>query len=113
MYNRAFDKFTNFIKELSEQGQDVQVLAQKIYKNFMSKKAKVKYSMGPSGSVLPDPHFTKKLIDKILGNTFFLLDRLITVCFGNLNISNNGKTFRVIGAKRITVNQVISPLNYH
>ena len=32
VYNQAFDKFTNFIKGLSEQGQDVQALAQKIYK---------------------------------------------------------------------------------
>ena len=49
VYNQAFNKFTNFIKGLSEQGQDVQVLAQKIYKISSLKNPKVKYSMGPSG----------------------------------------------------------------
>ena len=74
VYNQAFDKFTNFIKELSEQGQDVQVLAQKIYKISNLKRPKVKYSMGPSGlqfyliRTLP-----KKLIDKILGKYFLLI----------------------------------------
>ena len=74
VYNQSFDKFTNFIKGLSEQGQDVQVLAQKIYKISSLKKPKVKYSMGPSGvqfyliRTLP-----KKLIDKILGKYFLLI----------------------------------------
>ena len=74
MYSQAFDRFTNFIKELSEQGQDVQVLAQKIYKISSLKNPKVKYSMGPSGvqfyliRTLP-----KKLIDKILGKYFLLI----------------------------------------
>ena len=74
VYNQAFDKFTNFIKELSEQGQDVQVLAQKIYKISSLKRPKVKYSMGPSGlqfyliRTLP-----KKLIDKLLGKYFLLV----------------------------------------
>ena len=74
VYNEAFDKFTNFIKELSEQGQDVQVLAQKIYKISSLKRPKVKYSMGPSGlqfyliRTLP-----KKLIDKILAKYFLLI----------------------------------------
>ena len=74
VYNQSFDKFTNFIKGLSEQGQDVQVLAQKIYKISSQKKPKVKYSMGPSGvqfyliRTLP-----KKLIDKILGKYFLLI----------------------------------------
>ncbi len=73
VYNQAFDKFKNFIKELSEQGHDVQVLAQKIYKISSLKKPKVKYSMGPSGvqfyliRTLP-----KKLIDKIMGKYFLL-----------------------------------------
>ena len=74
VYNQAFNKFTNFIKGLSEQGQDVQVLAQKIYKISSLKNPKVKYSMGPSGvqfyliRTLP-----KKLIDKILGKYFLLV----------------------------------------
>ena len=74
VYNQAFNKFTNFIKGLSEQGQDVQVLAQKIYKISSLKRPKVKYSMGPSGvqfyliRTLP-----KKLIDKILGKYFLLV----------------------------------------
>ena len=74
VYSQAFNKFTNFIKGLSEQGQDVQVLAQKIYKISSLKNPKVKYSMGPSGlqfyliRTLP-----KKLIDKILGKYFLLI----------------------------------------
>jgi NAD(P)-dependent dehydrogenase (short-subunit alcohol dehydrogenase family) len=74
VYNQAFNKFTIFIKGLSEQGQDVQVLAQKIYKISSLKNPKVKYSMGPSGvqfyliRTLP-----KKLIDKILGKFFLLI----------------------------------------
>jgi len=74
VYNQSFDRFTNFIKELSEQGQDAQVLAQKIYKISSLKRPKVKYSMGPSGlqfyliRTLP-----KKLIDKILGKYFLLI----------------------------------------
>ena len=74
VYNQSFNKFTNFIKGLSEQGQDVQVLAQKIYKISSLKKPKVKYSMGPSGvqfyliRTLP-----KKLIDKLLGKYFLLV----------------------------------------
>ena len=74
MYDQAFYKFTNFIKELSEQGQDVQVLAQRIYQISCLKRPKVKYSMGPSGlqfyliRTLP-----KKFIDKILGKYFLLI----------------------------------------
>ena len=48
-YTQAFKKFTNFIKDSSKQGQDVKVLAQKIYKISTIEKPKVKYSMGPSG----------------------------------------------------------------
>ena len=74
VYNKAFAKFTNYIKELSEQGQDVQFLAQKIYKISMEKNPKVKYSMGPSGlqfyliSTLP-----KRFIDNLLGKYFLLM----------------------------------------
>lgn len=74
VYNQAFDKFTNYINELSEQGRDVQVLARKIYKISSLKKPRVKYSMGPSGlqfyltRTLP-----KKLVDKMLGKYFLLM----------------------------------------
>ena len=73
-YTQAFKKFTNFIKDSSKKGQDVKVLAQKIYKISMMKKPKAKYSMGPSGlqfyliRTLP-----KRLIDKILGKYFLLM----------------------------------------
>ena len=73
-YTHAFKKFTNFIKDSSKQGQDVKVLAQKIYKISMMKKPKAKYSMGPSGlqfyliRTLP-----KRLTDKILGKYFLLM----------------------------------------
>ena len=74
VYSQAFNKFTGFIKDTSKKGQDVEVLAQKIYKISTLTKPKVKYSMGPSGlqffliRVLP-----KKLIDKILGKYFLLI----------------------------------------
>ena len=73
-YTHAFKKFTNFIKDSSKQGQDVKVLAQKIYKISTIEKPKVKYSMGPSGlqfyliRTLP-----KRFIDKILGKYFLLI----------------------------------------
>ena len=73
-YSRAFEKFTNFIKDSSKQGQDVKYLAQKIYTIAMMKKPKVKYSMGPSGlqfyliRTLP-----KRFIDKVLGKYFLLI----------------------------------------
>ena len=73
-YRRAFEKFTNFIKDSSKKGQDVKVLAQKIYKISLMRKPKVKYSMGPSGlefyliRTLP-----KRFIDKILGKYFLLI----------------------------------------
>ena len=73
-YRRAFEKFTNFIKDSSKKGQDVKVLARKIYKISMMRKPKVKYSMGPSGlefyliRTLP-----KRFIDKILGKYFLLI----------------------------------------
>ena len=74
VYNQAFHKFTNFIKGLSEQGQDVQVLAQKIYKISSLKNPKVKYSMGPSGvQFYIIRNLPKKLIDKILGKYFLLI----------------------------------------
>ena len=65
VYSQAFSKFTGFIKDASKEGQDVEVLARKIYKISTLTKPKVKYSMGPSGlqffliRTLP-----KKLIDK-------------------------------------------------
>ena len=74
VYSQAFSKFTDFIKDASEKGQDVEVLARKIYNISTLRKPKVKYSMGPSGlqffliRVLP-----KKLIDKILGKYFLLI----------------------------------------
>ena len=74
MYSQAFSKFTGFIKDASKEGQDVEVLARKIYKISTLTKPKVKYSMGPSGlqffliRTLP-----KKLIDKILGKYFLLI----------------------------------------
>ena len=74
VYSQAFSKFTGFIKDASKKGQDVEVLARKIYKISTLTKPKVKYSMGPSGlqffliRTLP-----KKLIDKILGNYFLLI----------------------------------------
>ena len=68
VYNQAFDKFSNYINELSEQGRDVQVLAQKIYKISNLKKAKSQILNGTIGaSILPDAHFAKKLVDKMLG----------------------------------------------
>ena len=73
-YSRAFQKFTNFIKDSSKQGQDVKNLAQKIHQIAMKKKPKVKYSMGPSGlqfyliRTLP-----KRFIDKVLGKYFLLM----------------------------------------
>ncbi len=73
-YSLAFKKFTNFIKDSSKQGQDVESLARKIYKIAMIKKPKVKYSMGPSGlqfyliRTLP-----KRFIDKVLGKYFLLM----------------------------------------
>ena len=73
-YNRAFQKFTNFIKDSSKEGQDVKDLAQKIYQIAMTKKPKVKYSMGPSGlqfyliRTMP-----KRFIDKVLGKYFLLM----------------------------------------
>ena len=73
-YSQAFNKFTGFIKDASREGQDVKVLARKIYKISTLTKPKVKYSMGPSGlqffliRTLP-----KKLIDKILGKYFLLI----------------------------------------
>ena len=72
-YSRAFQKFTNFIKDSSKQGQDVKDLAKKIHQIAMKKKPKVKYSMGPSGlqfyliRTLP-----KRFIDKVLGKYFLL-----------------------------------------
>ena len=74
VYSQAFSKFTGFIKNASKEGQDVEVLARKIYKISTLKKPNVKYSMGPSGlqffliRTLP-----KKLIDKILGKYFLLI----------------------------------------
>ena len=74
VYSQAFSKFTGFIKDASKEGQDVKVLARKIYKISTLTKPKVKYSMGPSGlqffliRTLP-----KKLIDKILGKYFLLI----------------------------------------
>ena len=74
VYSQAFSKFTGFIKDASKEGQDVEVLARKIYKISTLTKPKVKYSMGPSGlqffliRTLP-----KKLIDKILGKYFLLI----------------------------------------
>ena len=74
VYSQAFSKFTGFIKDVSKEGQDVKVLARKIYKISTLTKPKVKYSMGPSGlqffliRTLP-----KKLIDKILGKYFLLI----------------------------------------
>ena len=74
VYSQAFSKFTGFIKDASKEGQDVKVLARKIYKISTLTKPKVKYSMGPSGlqffliRTLP-----KKLIDKILGKYFLLV----------------------------------------
>ena len=73
-YSQAFEKFTNFIKYSSKQGQDVKDLAQKIHQIAMKKKPKVKYSMGPSGlqfyliRTLP-----KRFIDKVLGKYFLLM----------------------------------------
>ena len=73
-YRRAFEKFTNFVKDSSKQGQDVKVLAQKIYKISMMRRPNVKYTMGPSGlqfyliRTLP-----KRFIDKILGKYFLLI----------------------------------------
>ena len=73
-YRRAFEKFTNFVKDSSKQGQDVKVLAQKIYKISMMRRPNVKYTMGPSGlqfyliRTLP-----KRFIDKILGKYFLLM----------------------------------------
>ena len=74
VYSQAFSKFTGFIKDASKEGQDVKVLARKIYKISTLTKPKVKYSMGPSGlqffliRALP-----KKLIDRILGKYFLLI----------------------------------------
>ena len=74
VYSQAFSKFTGFIKDASKEGQDVEVLARKIYKISTLTEPKVKYSMGPSGlqffliRTLP-----KKLIDKILGKYFLLI----------------------------------------
>jgi len=74
VYSQAFSKFTGFIKDASKEGQDVEVLAQKIYKISTLTKPNVKYSMGPSGlqffliRTLP-----KKLIDRILGKYFLLI----------------------------------------
>ena len=74
VYSQAFSKFTGFIKDASKEGQDVKVLARKIYKISTLTKPKVKYSMGPSGlqffliRTLP-----KKLIDRILGKYFLLI----------------------------------------
>ena len=74
VYSQAFSKFTGFIKDASNKGQDVEVLARKIYNISTLTKPKVKYSMGPSGlqffliRTLP-----KKLIDKILGKYFLLI----------------------------------------
>ena len=74
VYSQAFSKFTGFIKDASKEGQDVKVLARKIYKISTLTKPKVKYSMGPSGlqffliRTLP-----KKIIDKILGKYFLLI----------------------------------------
>ncbi len=74
VYSQAFSKFTGFIKDASKEGQDVEVLARKIYKISTLTKPKVKYSMGPSGlqffliRTLP-----KKLIDRILGKYFLLI----------------------------------------
>ena len=74
VYSQAFSKFTGFIKDASKEGQDVKVLARKIYKISTLTKPNVKYSMGPSGlqffliRTLP-----KKLIDKILGKYFLLI----------------------------------------
>ena len=74
VYSQAFSKFTGFIKDASKEGQNVEVLARKIYKISTLTKPKVKYSMGPSGlqffliRTLP-----KKLIDKILGKYFLLI----------------------------------------
>ena len=73
VYNQAFDKFTNYINEVSEQGQDVKILAQKIYKISSLKKPKVKYSMGPSGlNFYLTRTLPKKFVDKMLGKYFLL-----------------------------------------
>ena len=74
VYSQAFSKFTGFIKNASKEGQDVEVLARKIYEISTLTKPNVKYSMGPSGlqffliRTLP-----KKLIDRILGKYFLLI----------------------------------------
>ena len=71
---QAFSKFTSFIKDAQKNGQDIDVLAKKIYKISTLSKPKVKYSMGPSGlqffliRTLP-----KKFIDKIMGKYFLLV----------------------------------------
>ena len=74
VYSQAFSKFTSFIKDAQKNGQDIDVLAKKIYKISTLSKPKVKYSMGPSGlqfflvRTLP-----KKFIDKIMGKYFLLV----------------------------------------
>ena len=74
VYSQAFSKFISFIKDAQKNGQDIDVLAKKIYKISTLSKPKVKYSMGPSGlQFFFIRNLPKKLIDKILGKYFLLI----------------------------------------
>ena len=70
-YKKSFSNFSKYVTSLSESGEDVSVLAQKIYYISNKRRPKAKYSFGPSGvQFFLIRHLPKTFSDRLLAKFF-------------------------------------------
>ena len=73
-YKKSFSNFSKYVTSLSESGEDVSVLAQKIYHISNQRRPKAKYSFGPSGvQFFLIRHLPKTFSDRILTKFFQII----------------------------------------
>ena len=70
-YKKSFSNFSKYVTSLSESGEDVSVLAKKIYHISNKRRPKAKYSFGPSGvQFFLIRHLPKTFSDRLLAKFF-------------------------------------------
>jgi len=73
-YKKSFSNFSKYVTSLSESGEDVSVLAKKIYHISNKRRPKAKYSFGPSGvQFFLIRHLPKTFSDRLLAKFFQII----------------------------------------
>ena len=74
-YKKSFSNFSKYVTSLSESGEDVSVLAKKIYHISNKRRPKAKYSFGPSGvQFFLIRHLPKTFSDRLLAKFFQIVN---------------------------------------